>query len=166
MARNIMKTIEVEGRTFVVKKYPVEEGFIIAKLLMAKILPMFESFMPLIVESQKGSGVNAESVLANLGEHLSLSHIAEALDKVTPADLKHIIRKSLQSAFEILPAGEAQVINDNGTYGVLDVEYDYLLVLRLVCEVVMLGAGDFFDGNRLTSIMSPLFSFLQQLQQT
>jgi hypothetical protein len=166
MARIITKTIEVEERTFVVKKYPAIEGLKIAKVLMAKILPMFQSFMPLIAESQKDGGVSAEKVLANLGDYLSLDSIADTLDKVTPADFEYIMQKSLQSAFEMLPAGEAQVLNNDGTYGVLDVEHDPLLVLRLVCEVVMWGIGDFFDGKRLTSIMSPLSSSFPRTQKT
>lgn len=157
MARITSKTIEVEERKFTVKKYTATDGLKIAKVLIAKILPVFQSFMPLIGEAQKG-GASVESVLSKLGDYLSLDTISETLDKISPADFDYILQKSLQSAYEVLPAGDAQVMNDNGTYGVLDMEYDPLLVLRLVCEVVMWGIGDFFDGKRLISIMSPLSS--------
>jgi hypothetical protein len=164
-ARIISKTIEVEERTFVVKKYPAMEGLKIAKVLIAKILPVFQTFMPLVAESQKG-GMSAENVLSNLGDYLSLDTIADTLDKIAPEDFDYIMQKSLQNAYENLPAGEARVLNPDGTYGVLDVEHDPLIVLRLVCEVVMWGIGDFFDGKRLTSIMSPLSSSFQRTQLT
>jgi hypothetical protein len=165
MARTITKTIQVEERTFVVRKYPAIDGLKIAKVLIAKILPVFQTFMPLVAESQKG-GVSAEAVLMNLGDYLSLDSIAETLDKVSPTDFDYIMQKSLQSAYEMLPAGEAKVLNADGTYGVLDVEHDPLIVLRLVCEVVMWGIGDFFDGKRLASIMSPLSSSFPHTPKT
>lgn len=159
MSRIISKTIEVEERKFIVKKYPAMDGLKIAKVLIAKVLPVFQSFVPLIGEAKKG-GVSAEAILSKLGDYLSLDTIAETLDKVSPTDFDYIVQKSLQSVYEALPAGEAQVLNDNGTYGVLDVEYDPLLVLRLVSEVIMWGIGDFFDVKRLTLLMSPLSSSL------
>ena len=165
MARTIAKAIEIEGRKFIVKKYPAMDGIKIAKVLIAKIMPVFQTFMPLISESQKG-GVSAGKVLSNLGDYLSLDKIAETLDKVSPKDLDYIMQQSLMNSYENLPAGEARVLNPDGTYGVIDVEYDPLLNLRLVCEAIMWGVGDFFDGKRLASIMSPLSSSLPQKQKT
>jgi len=164
-ARIISKNIEIEDRKFSVYKYPAIDGIKIAKVLAAKILPVFQNFMPLLTKSQKGE-VNAESVLSNLGDFLSLDTIADTLDKIAPTDLNYIMQVSLYNAFESLPAGEARVLNADGTYGVIDVEYDALLVLRLVCEVVMWGIGDFFDGKRLASVMKPLSSSLPQMQKT
>jgi hypothetical protein len=147
-----------------VSKYPAMDGLKIAKVLIAKILPVFQTFMPLFKESQKGK-VDAEKVLANLGDYLSLDSIAKTLDKISPDDFDYVMKQSLMNSYEVLPAGNARVLNADGTYGVIDVEYDPLLVLRLICEVVMWGIGDFFDGKRLASIMSPLStSSLQQAQ--
>ena len=165
MARIISKTIEVEGRTFVVNKYPAIDGLKIAKVLLAKILPVFQTFIPLVKESQKGN-LSAEKVLSNLGDYLSLDTIAGTLDKIAPSDFDYIMQQSLMNVHEKLPAGNAKVLNPDGTYGVIDVEHDPLLVLRLVCESVMWGIGDFFDGERLTSLMSPLSSSLPRQAQT
>jgi len=165
MARTISKTIEVDGRTFIVKKYPAMDGLKIAKVIIAKILPVFQTFMPLVKEAQKDS-MNAEKVLANLGDYLSLDSIAATLDKIAPDDFDYIMKQSLMNTYEKLQGGEAQVLNDDGTYGVIDVEYDLLLVLRLVCESVLWGIGDFFDVKRLALIMSPLSSSLPRQQPT
>lgn len=189
-ARQITKTIEIEERElippsgdvdpknppkqeykviscrkFTIYKYPALDGLKIAKVFVAKILPVFQTFIPLIDEARKGKA-NAEHILSNLGQYLTLDTIAETLDKIAPDDLDYIMQKSLMSAYEVLPAGDAQVMNPDGTYGVMDMEYDPLLVLRLVCEVVLWGVGDFFDGNRLASIMSPLSSSLSRSRRT
>ena len=150
----------ISTRKFAIKKYIPLDGFIILKTFTAKILPAFQSFMPIIGEVQKLGKSDIATVIDIMGNYISLDSIAATLDKVSPDDLGYIFKKSLQTVYEILPAGEAQVLNDDGTYGVLDVEHDMLLTLRLVCEAVMWGISDFFDVRRLTSIMSPLFSSL------
>jgi hypothetical protein len=107
------------------------------------------------------SGFNLSMLLENFAENISLDTIGDVLGKVSESDLEYIIRKSLQNVEEQLKAGSAPVMDANGHYGVLDIEYDPLLVMRLTCEAVMFGCADFFDGNRLASVMKPLFSSLQ-----
>ena len=169
-ARIITKNIEVEGRRFVVKKFTASDGFKVAKLILAKIIPIFQDFVPLIkkmidnkkspVQSQTGGNdTNASSkIVSEIVDNFSLDTIAAALDKISEKDLDFIISKSLKSIAEVLPAGEAPLMYENGVYGVENIEYDTILVLRLTCEAVMWSCGDFFDGNRLNSVMSPLFN--------
>jgi len=152
-SRVITKDIEVEGRKFTVTKYTAMDGLKIAKLLLAKVIPAFQSFLPLIRQS---GGMDLE----NIADNLSLDTIADALDKVSEADFDYIVKKSLMSVEEQLKAGGAAVMYANGSYGVLDIEYDPLLALRLTCEAVKWGCSGFFDGNRLTSVMKPLFGGL------
>ncbi len=146
---------EISRRVFVIYKYSAFDGLKVGKLLLAKALPVFDTFIPLLTAGAKG---NAAHVLENLGQYIQMDAIAATLDKVLPEDLDFIMRTSLMNVYEKLPAGEAQVLNSDGTYGVNDIEFDPLIVLRLTCEAVMWGVGDFFDGNRLGSIMSPLIS--------
>lgn len=173
-SRVITKYIEIEGRKFCVKKYTAMVGANIAKLLMAKVIPVFQDFIPLIKELQNTKkpplaltkGVEEQKIPGStafdkIAENLSLDTIAKALEMVSEQDLEYIITKSLQSISEVLPAGEAPVMYSNGVYGVEGIEYDVILVFRLTCEAVMWSCGDFFDGNRLTSVMSPLFGGLK-----
>ncbi len=161
----------ISRRRFKIQKYPAMDGLKIAKVFIAKILPVFQTFIPLIGEARKigkggDSGSVLDNMLDNLGQYLSLEGIADTLDKIDPDDLDYIMSMSLRNVFEVLPAGDAQVLNPDGTYGVNDVEFDTMLVLRLVCEVIMWGVGDFFDGNRWASIMSPLSSSLSRSRKT
>ncbi len=153
----------VSERRFIIQKYAALDGVKIVKVFAAKILPVFQSFVPLISNAAKEDteeGVNANQILSNLAHYLSLDAIAATLDKVSPDDLDYIMKMSLRNVFEVLPAGDAQVMNPDGTFGVMDIEYDPMLMLRLVCETVLWGIGDFFDGGRWRSIMSPLSSSL------
>ncbi len=172
-SRVITKNIEVDGRKFVVKKYTAMDGLKIAKLVMAKVLPVFQDFIPLVKKLQaknskpklekgepeaEAKDTEAESkAFAEVVDNISLDTIAEALEKVSDKDFDYIMRKSLQSITEVLPAGENPVMYSNGEFGVEGIEYDPIFVLRLTCESVMWGCGDFFDGNRWDSVMSPLF---------
>ena len=120
--------------------------------------------MPLLKNRQNGElKAEAESnMIAEVVENFSLDTVAAALEKISGDDFDYIVSKSLQSITEVLPAGESPVMYANGTFGVENVEYDPILVLRLTCEAVMWSCGDFFDGNRLTSVMKPLFNGSQQ----
>lgn len=173
LSRVITKNIEVEGRKFSVKKFTAMDGWKIAKLIIAKIIPVFKDFVPIIktfirpkppisIMGENGevkdneTAVSEETALDMLG-NISLDTIALALDKITDEDLDYIIKKSLQNISEVLPAGENPVMYSNGSYGVEGIEYDPILVMRLTCEAIMWGCGDFFEENRLSSVMKPLF---------
>lgn len=170
-ARVVTKNIEVEGRKFVVKKYSAMDGLKVAKLILAKVIPIFQDFIPLLTkmtDSRKqplalnkdgtDAPANGNISASELVDNISLNTIGLALEKISEEDFDYIVTKSLQNISEVLPAGEAPVMYSNGTYGVEGIEYDPILVLRLTCEAVMWSCGDFFDGSRLTSVMSPLFN--------
>lgn len=171
-ARVVTKNIEVDGRRFVVKKYTALDGLKVAKLILAKVIPMFQDFIPLLTKmtdtKKQPNGVDvpangdkAEPEKVSVSEvvgNISLDTIGVALEKISSEDFDYIVTKSLQNISEVLPAGAAPVMYSNGTFGVEGIEYDPILVLRLTCEAVMWSCGDFFDGSRLTSVMSPLFN--------
>ena len=183
-SRVITKNIEVDGRKFVVKKYTAMDGLKIAKLVMAKILPVFQDFIPLVkkiqeentkpslekgkpeaetdenddTEANENNDTEANlKMFSDVVDNISLDTIATALEKVSDRDFDYIMKKSLQSITEVLPAGESPVMYSSGSYGVEGIEYDPIIVLRLTCEAVMWGCGDFFDGNRWNSVMKPMF---------
>jgi len=154
------KLVEVEGRAFQITKYNAVTGLIIAKLVISKVLPMLQSLLPVISTAVSGDEGAKESVMAELEQHFDFESISRALDLITEQDMSYVIEKSLMSCSELLAGGPAQVLNPNKTYGVQNVEYDVVLVLRLVCEAVLFGCGGFFEGDRLASVMSPVFSSL------
>ena len=161
-----VKNIEVDGRKFQIRKFNPVSGMIVGKTIIAKILPAMQSFIPVIKLAAGGDKNAIDDIFNRIDEFLNLEMIANALDLVSPSDLEDIIARSLACCYEVLGAGPARVLNPDGTYGVAGVEDDILISLRLICEAILWGVGDFFDVDRSLSILSPLSSSLPQSQQT
>lgn len=155
----IYKIIEVEGRKFKITKYDAATAIKISKLLAAKMLPALNSITDVLFsDKEKVTEFN------EIAEFIDLESISRALDLVSDEDLDRIINASLNVCEEELPAGFTKVKNANGSYAVMNLEHDPLLVMRLVAEAIMWGISGFFDGSRLTSILKPLSNLFPQKQ--
>lgn len=155
----IHKIIEVEGRKFRIRKYDAATAIKMSKLLAAKMLPALNSITDVLF-SDKENLIDVNEIT----DFLDLESISRALDLVSDEDLERIINASLKVCEEELPAGFTSVINPNGSYAVMNLEYDPLLVMRLVAEAIMWGISGFFDGNRLTLVLKPLSNLFQPKQ--
>lgn len=146
------KRIEVDGRVFLIKKMSAKSSLKLAKTILAKSLPAFSVFF----EETKTKKV--ETVKEN---ELFLA-IQNCLDVLDDKDLDKVIDMSLQHCSEILPAGAANVLNIDGTYGITDIDTDVVLTLRLVIEVLLFNYEGFFDGNLWRSKFSPIVDTFKQ----
>ena len=138
------KYIEVEGRKFVVKKFPAKTAIKVSKTILAKALPSFSEFSETVNQSAEGDN------------KILFKNISELLDRLSDEDLDKVVDTSLMFCSEVLPAGQATVLNKDGTFGVVGAEEDMVLTLRLVTEVLMLNYAGFFDENRWGSMFKPL----------
>jgi hypothetical protein len=145
----------ISARKFRISKYPAKDGLKTARLIIAKLLPVFESFISPDKVAQIRNGKTAETE-NEIWELLSVDNVIKALELISDDDLDVIYDRALKNCYEILPAGDAQILNSNGTYGVEGIEYDYILSLRLVAESLIWSIGSFFAVTRLTSIMEGL----------
>jgi hypothetical protein len=127
----LIKSVELEGRTFQLHKPTALDGLKIAKLLAAKVLPL------------AGDGGGFEALMS-----ADMGSLAGVLDQVTNSDLDWLVRKSLSLCSVKLPAGWTQIVDAAGQYQVEGVEYDPVLTIKLTVEVLRWGCGGFFDGNR------------------
>ena len=150
MSKELNKYIDIEERKFCIQKFSAREGLKTARLIIAKLLPIFETF---ILPAQVAQLKDGEIDIKNIGEFLNVDNIIKALELISDQDLDTLIDRSLTNCYEALPAGNAKVLNENGTYGVEGIEYDYILTLRLVAESLIWSVGGFFDADRLTSLM-------------
>ncbi|MDU5080229.1 phage tail assembly chaperone [uncultured Tissierella sp.] len=155
----IYKIIEIEGRRFRITKYDAATAIKLSKLLAAKLLPAFNSITDVLF-GDKGKKVD----MNNVSDFLNFESISRALDLVSDEDLNKIIDSSLNVCEEELPAGFTKVKNANGSYAVMNLEFDPVLVMRLVVESIMWGISGFFDVSRLTSILKPLSNLFQPKQ--
>jgi len=146
------KTIQVEERTFLIRKMNAKCSLKLAKTILAKALPAFSMFF----EEKKQKQI--EIVKEN---ELFLA-IQNCLDTLEDKDLDKVIDTSLQHCSEILPAGTANVLNIDGTYGVTGVDTDVILTLRLVTEVLVFNYEGFFDVSLWRSKFSPIVDTFKQ----
>lgn len=156
---DIYKVIDVEGRKFRIKKFDAATAIKISKLLAAKMLPALNSITDVLFSDKK-----KVTEIKEITDFLDFESVSRALDLIADGDLDRVINASLNVCEEELPAGYTKVKNENGSYAVMNLEYDPLLVMRLVVEAVMWGIEGFFDGSRLTSILKPLSNLFQQKQ--
>lgn len=157
MTNNIQKYIEIEGRKFCVSKYPAKDGLKTTRLIIAKLLPVFESFVsPEAITELRSMNLNNKELQVELLKYLNIENITKALEMISDEDFDILVNRALSNCYEMLPAGNTQILNPNGTYGVEGIEYDYILTLRLVAESLIWSIGGFFDVSRLTSIMKAI----------
>lgn len=157
------KIINVEDRKFRISKYDAFTAVKMAKLLVAKLLPAFNSVTDVIFQGSDGdTQFNPET----MAEFLDFEQISRALDLVSDEDLDRIFNASLNVIEEELPAGFTKVRNNNGSYAVPGLEHDPVLMMRLIVEAVMWGVSGFFDANRLTSTLAPIWNSFQPKQST
>lgn len=156
------KTILIDDRQFVIQKFSAMTGLKITKVLTSKLLPMIGGAASLLT-SEKDS---KDFVMENLPAIFSPSGITAALDSVSGDDLDYIVQNSLMHCAEQLADGPCPVLRENGTFGIGDVQYNIPLTLRLTCEAVLWGLGDFFDASRLVSVLTPLASSWRSMQKT
>jgi len=172
-----IKTIEVNNRKFQIVKMDARASLKVSKLLAAKVLPMLDTFLPVIQDALGGGGkaVDFQDITANLSDdewldnflaHISLKKIASALDLIDDNDLDKLINYGLSCCYEQLPAGPAQVLNANGGYGVAGIEEDMMFTLRLAIDAIVWSVAGFFEGSRWTSMFKGLGTMFQQDTQT
>jgi len=157
-----INNIEVDGRKFHVRKFNARMGLRVSKLLIAKLLPVLDTFLPSLMGGNNlGVNLSDTAWMDEMLNILSLDKIANALDLIEDSDLDKLINYSLSHCYELLPAGPTQVLKQDGTYGVADVEDDMLITLRLIAESIQWSVRDFFDGKRWSSIFKPMADSFQ-----
>jgi len=151
------------SRQFMVKKFDARLGIKVKFLLVSKILPMIDMVMPMFFGGNVSmANVNEEGFLDNVLSAIDLDRLGAVIGMIEDKDLDKLINYSLSHCFEQLPAGPVRVLNQDGTYGVKDVEHDGIFMLRLVVEAVWWGMEGFFKGSRWSSIFKPMAALFPQ----
>jgi hypothetical protein len=132
MERENFKNIEISGRKWRIEKFDALTACYLAYQLMAQAMPM-------------GLGKQIPGMPANDGAKI-----------MSEVEFKALIKKCLGVCYEILPARNAPVINPNGSWGVLGVENDPVLVIGLLIHAITFNVQGFFDGGALTELKASL----------
>ncbi len=127
--RETQKQLEIEGRTFKIKKLDPLLGNYILMKVTTMIMPFGLSQM--------------------VGEKMGKPLAAQSSREMTKADFLELQRDILGVCFEVLPAGEAEVVRADGTYGIGD--FTASLAMQLLTASLAFNFADFF-GESLSTL--------------
>lgn len=140
MQRAKEKTVELFGRKFKIKKFDAFTGSYILFTVMQKMLPAgMENQIP----GENGTGTLADTMPQNRAS-------------MTKPEFTKLLRDCLSVVHEVLPSGERPVFNENGTWGLNDMEDNTPLVLLLAVNVLVFNIGDFFAADGLSELRKSL----------
>lgn len=130
--RTMYDPFDFGGRKWRVGKFNAMLGSYIAYKLMSEILPM------------------------GLGAKIGLPASTSSGKTMSKKDFFELQRDCLSSCEELLDAGPTCVLNEDGSWAVIDVEYDAPLVLALTIKVLAWNVTSFFDKSLLASLAGAL----------
>lgn len=137
MKRETYKIFEFEERKFRIGKFDAMTGSYIAYQLMGQLLPM---------------GLKLDGIPS-----------APAGSKtMNKEDFKELQTECLKVCEEMLPAGPSPVINENGSWGIEDIQKDAKTALALTVQSLMWNVADFFDENLLQALATGFVSMNKQ----
>lgn len=135
--RQTEKIIEVQGRKFKVKAFDAMTGSYIAFALFEKILP---------------SGMEGK-VLSQVGASSPLPQGRQLMSKKEFFDFQ---KDCLGVVYEVLKGRDAPVIEENGHWGIADIENNTVLALLLTIHALAFNVSDFFGGDGLRELQSSI----------
>lgn len=135
------KDIIIENRTFRVKKFNAMTGcytvFKIAGLLVNSFKNMDKNF--------KMEDLN-----------LNYTQLFSSIFSLSKEDFEYIQKSCLQVSYEVLPAGETQVLGDNGEFETSKKDEDKCntaLIMNLTIQSLLFNLESFFEGSSLSSLL-------------
>lgn len=160
-----VKVIDVEGRTFHVTKMSPKTSIKVVKMLGAKVLPFLDS-LPIdkLMGGNENGAENSTDLMGSVDDFLQdldLYKIATALDAIDDETIDKLIDCGLSHCFEPLSAGNARVLNQDGTYGVQGIDDDIVITVRLTLEAITWSVASFFQGNRWGSMFQSVGAMFQ-----
>ena len=143
MKRETKKIVEIQGRKFEIRSFDAFTGSYIAFTLMEKMLPM--GMEAKVINAVKADGGDAavslpSRALMSKGEFIAFQ------------------RDVLSVVGEVLPARTAPLFNENGSWGVADIEDNAMLVILLTIHALVFNIAGFFTGDGLKELKAGLQS--------
>ena len=143
MKRETKKIVEIQGRKFEIRSFDAFTGSYIAFTLMEKMLPMG-------MEAKVMNAVKAD------GGDAAVSLPSRAL--MSKGEFIAFQRDVLSVVGEVLPARTAPIFNENGSWGVADIEDNAMLVIMLTIHALVFNIAGFFTGDGLKELKAGLQS--------
>lgn len=149
MAGESFKDVVINERTFRFKRFSAQDGSFIALKVSSILAPMFRK-----VDLKSLKGVEKPEDVDVSG--IDIFGMVGELSNLSEKDFNYIQTKCLRVTGEMLPGGFTSVLNDNGSFGVMNLEYDTLTVMALTAHSLIFNLSGFFSGSGLSGLLTGL----------
>lgn len=150
------KDIEINGRKFRLNKMDARTGSYMLFKLIKILTPILEKIDLDDIEDKAPDHTKEKKLeKANLDD-INLTDLMSSIFNLPESEFRYIQDNCLRVVEEILPAGPAKVLDKNGNYGVLDIEFNTALLLNLTIQSLIFNVAGFFEGSPLNSIVKGL----------
>jgi hypothetical protein len=126
--REVMKTVEIDGRRFLIKKLPAATAYALLAEILTKGLPL--------------------NIIGTVLEQFIPAGMLKAAGKrtMTVEEMEKLELAFLSCVSEMLLSGPVETLDSQGNFQVENLEYDMLLFGELLAEVLKWQYADFFTG--------------------
>lgn len=145
------KDVTINGRQFRIGKFSARTGSFVLIKVSSSLAPMFAKldFSKLKdAKSPKDVDLGAIDIPGMIAE----------LGNISESDFDYLQGKCLCICTASMPAGFIPVLNDNGSFGVMDLEEDVVTVMALMVHALIFNLSGFFQGSGLAGIMGGLLT--------
>lgn len=143
------KDVEVNSRTFRIKKFNALTGCFILVKVVGILTPLFSSFK------------NIKNFDDFELENINFTEVSASLTNLSENDFTYVQKQCLKVCSEVLPGNTAPVLDQNDNFGVIGLETDTMTVLALTVHALMFNVSGFFGEGLLGSFKEKLTLFQQ-----
>lgn len=155
------KDIVVDGRTFRLNKLDARKGSFMLMKLVKILTPLLKGVNvdDIMSESEAIEGEKKEE--KSFLDNISIEDLANSLFDLEEDEFVFIQDNALKVVQEVLSARNAPVLDANGNYGVIGIEFDTMLLLNLTVQSIKFNVAGFFKGGFLSSALKESTSLQQ-----
>lgn len=144
------KEVEIKDRKFVIRKFDARTGSFMLIKVTGLIAPMLKGLDLNKIQAKAEGAFDLNDI--------DIPKIVSGLTSLSEDDFNYVYNKSLQVCFENLPAGPTQIMNPDGTFGVIGLETDSATTMALVAHTLIFNVKGFFEGSPLASVLGGFLS--------
>lgn len=143
--------VTINERKFRIMKFDARTG----SFMLIKVTKMLAPLVKNINFSKIKDVKDASEV--DLGA-FDLSAIMAELGSISESDFNYIQDKCLNVCYEHLQIGLTKILNENGTFGVIDLEDNAMMALALTAHALIFNVKGFFQGSPLQSLVGGILT--------
>lgn len=151
------KDVTIKERHFRIKKFTARTGSYMLFKLTGLLAPLI-----------KGVNLNDIKITDDVKPEdidltkFNITGVIEEMSKLPEQEFDYIQDKCLEVCSELLPSGPANVLNADGSFGVIGLENDTMSVLALTAHALIFNLTGFFGESLLSSLTDKLKNISQQ----